>query len=378
MTGQPSRRLRVGLHVGQLAQPIPGGIGRVTEMLCAELPRHADVVAFASCPPYRRGRIRARVNGVAEFRGLGVLPPQWCYEVWQRRRRRIDLGVDVCHAPSLAIPPTRAPLVVTVNDVAFIRHPEMFTAHGARFHERALAIARREAAAIIVPSAFTLTELVHEGFEPARIHHVPLTASAPLGCGSRDAEQHLRSLGVREPFLLAVGTVEPRKNYETIVAVLAHVRGRIPEVSLVVAGNPGWNATPAASGLEAAGVVFVGPVRDDELDFLYRRAKIVLNASIYEGFGLTVLEAMARGCAVVASDIPAHGEVGGGGVRLVPARDVDAWADVICRLLVDRGARARLGRLARERSGRFTLARTVAGHLTAYNSVVPGDPPLPC
>ena len=157
MANPPVRsRLRVGVHVGQLVQPVPGGIGRATELLCDELPRHADVVAFSTCPRRERNALVARFDGAVEFRSLGPGAPRWRYELWQHYRGgRIDLRVDVCHAPSLAIPPATAPLVVTVNDVVFLRHPEVSTPHGVRFHERGLEIARREAAAVITPSAFT-------------------------------------------------------------------------------------------------------------------------------------------------------------------------------------------------------------------------------
>jgi glycosyltransferase involved in cell wall biosynthesis len=365
LVGVP-RRMRVGLHVGQLVQPIPGGIGRVTEMLCDELPKFADVVAFASCSRHARSGLDARLGDAVEFRSLGRSSPRWRYEVWNRYRRPLDLSVDVCHAPSLAVPPTDAPLVVTINDVVFLRHAETLTPHGVRFHEKGLAIARREASAIIVPSAFTRDELVREGFDRARVHCVPLAVSAPRALPSGDTCTELRRRGVVGPYILVAGTLEPRKDHATIVAAFERLRTRHPDLLLVLAGPLGWLSPPAARELARPGVVSVGCVSDAELDALYHHATVVVSASIYEGFGLTVLEAMTHGRPVVASDIPPHAELVDDAARLFPPGDVDALVEVLEELLGDASARDALRRSALERAKQFTLGATVAGHLAAY------------
>ena len=203
------------------------------------------------------------------------------------------MNVDVCHAPSLALPPTTAPLVVTVNDVAFLRHGAAFTPHGVRFHERALEIARREAAAVIVPSSFTRDELLREGFRPDQLHCVPLaTRVAALLPPQKPCDQP-RPRNARGGYLLVAGTIEPRKDHATVVAAFERVRVHRPDLELVIAGAPGWLQKHTAQELERPGVVVLGHVSDRELDRLYRGAEIVVNASIYEGFGLTVLEALA-------------------------------------------------------------------------------------
>jgi len=368
-------RLRIGVHVGQLLQDIPGGIGRVTEMLCEELPRYAQVVAFSSCPRRERRALGERLGDEVEFRRVGAPgSPRWSYELWHRRRgHRLDLRVDVCHAPSLAVPPTAAPIVVTINDVAFLRHPETFTRHGVRFHERGLAIARREAAAIIVPSMFTRDELVREGFDGDRIHCVPLAVRTPERFPSVETGELMRARGVRGPYVLVAGTVEPRKGHATVVAAFDRLRARHPDLSLVVAGSPGWLAKRAAAELARPGVVSLGCVSDEELDLLYREAEIVVSASVYEGFGLTVLEALTRGRPVVASAIPAHVELVGDAARLFPPGEVGALTAAIDELLRNRAARDDLRRRALERARQYQVANTVDGHLAAYERAV-SDP----
>jgi glycosyltransferase involved in cell wall biosynthesis len=347
-------------------QEIPGGIGRVTEMLCDELPNHADVVAFAAGLRRERLALAARLNPNAEFRGVGWASARWHYELWQRyRKHRVELHVDVCHAPSLAVPPTTAPLVVTINDVAFLRHPHAFPRHGLRFHQHGLAIARREATIVLAPSAFTRDELITAGFEPDRIHHVPLAVRTPEP-PSRSSGWQLRKLRATVPYLLVVGTIEPRKDHRTIITAFEHVRAHCPELSLVIAGPRGWLPCESTSTSVPTGVVVLGRVSDEDLDDLYRNAELVISASIYEGFGLTVLEALARGRPVIATNIPPHVELVGDAALLFAPRDVAALAAHIDRLLRDPTARNDYGRAALAQATRFSLANTIEGHLSAY------------
>ncbi len=365
--------MRVGLHVGQLFQPVPGGIGRVTELLCEELPRHAEVVAFASTSRHSRRQFRARVGETVDFRSIGSTSPRWKYEVWNRfRGGRIDLGVDVCHAPSLAVPPTTAPLVVTVNDVAFLRHPETSTPHGIRFHERGLDIARREARAVIVPSEFTRTELLREGFDARWLHCVPLAVRVPECLHRPTLLAGLRSRGVRRPYLLAVGTIEPRKDHATLLAAFARVRIRHPDLALVVAGAPGWLPADARRALGHPGVVAVGAVPDADLDSLYDHAAIVVNASIYEGFGLSVLEGLAHGRSVVATGIPSHIEIAGDAARLFEPGDVDALTAHIEAVLAEPDRGFDVARVGRERARQFDVASTIAAHVAVYELAAGG------
>lgn len=363
-------RLRVGVHVGQLLQAVPGGIGRVTELLCTELPHHTEVVAFASGSRVDCGQLASRLGPEVEFRGLQMLSQRCRYELWHRTRRpRIGFGLDVCHAPSLAVPACVAPLVVTINDVAFLRHPETFTRHGVRFHERGLAIARDEAAAVITPSAFTRDELLREGFDATRVHHVPLGLPNPGAPDPARTRQRVDALGVPGPYVLVTGTIEPRKAHHVIVSAVRELRARGTDISLVIAGPIGWMPAAAVAALDQPGVQLVGRVPDVTLDALYRHAAVVASASVYEGFGLPVLEALARGCSVVASDIPAHAEVLGDTGRLVPPGDAFAMADAIAELLADPDAGDRLSLAALERWEHFPQQSTIDGHLAVYRSV---------
>jgi glycosyltransferase involved in cell wall biosynthesis len=371
--------LRVALHAGQLDQPVPGGIGRYVEGLLRHLPE-----AGVEVERFGGGR--------------------WLYDSWHRFRRPVvRVPGDLVHAPSLGVPPAgRRPLVVTVHDLAFQTHPECFPPRGRAFHERGLELARAEAAAVIVPSEATATELRDAGFEAGRIHVAhhgidlaPLSApetpgpdfpaaslnpmqpmhphwqptqglGAP-GIPGGDPETPVLGLEPRT-YLLFVGTVEPRKGIDILLAAHAALRRQgHPGLRLVIAGPPGWGETPA---LDGPGVVAPGRIDEVTLDALYRGAAALAVPSRAEGFGLPVLEAMARGCPVVASDAGALPEVLGDAGLLVKPGDADDLAGALQRILTDDSLATTLGAAGRRRAADFTWAACTAAHVAAYEAAL--------
>jgi glycosyltransferase involved in cell wall biosynthesis len=360
--------MKVALHAGQLLQRVPGGIGRYIRGLFVALPgAGVDVVAFAAGDPSVH-----RSADWPRFVALGHPYAPLRYELWHRLRRpRIRLDVDVVHAPSLAVPPTgRLPLVVTVNDVAFLRYPDLFTRHGVTFHRRGLELARDEARAVIVPSSFTSAELVREGFDPDLLHVAHHGVEVPTPTDDATVALALRRVAVETPYVLTVGTLEPRKNFPLLAQAMARVREHHRSVTLVRVGPPGWGDVPELSG---AGVRDLGPVDDATLDALYRGAFACAMPSRYEGFGLPVLEAMARGCPVVASDTSSLPEVVGDAGILVAPDDLDSWVDTLVALLEDREREATLREAGLRRAAQFTWSRSARAHLSAYQAAV-GSP----
>jgi len=263
------------------------------------------------------------------------------------------------HAPSLAVPPPgRAPLVVTVHDLAFLTHPGCFTARGRAFHARGLELARREALVVVVPSRFTGDELAAHGFPGELIHVVPHGIDLP-------PERSEAASPVPGPFVLAVGTVEPRKGIDVLLEAFSRLDGS--GARLVIAGPRGWGEVP---DLDRPGVVALGRVDEATLDGLYRHAAVLAVPSRTEGFGLPVLEAMARGCPVVASDAGALPEVVGDAGILVPAGDPEALAAALGALLADENRRAALAAAGRRRTAEFTWPACLDGHLRAYEAAL--------
>lgn len=353
--------MKVALHVGQLFQPVPGGIGRYVDGLLGALPEvDVDLVTFAAGTPTPEQQ--ASLPGYVD---LGRPHAPWRYELWHRLRRpQLPVRADVIHAPSLAVPPARGtPLVVTVHDLAFLRHPEVFPRRGVEFHRRGLAIAHREAVAVVAISNFTRRELISSGFEPDRVHVAPLAIVLPPAPPDAVLDDRIARIGVEPPYVLSVGTIEPRKGLDTLAAAVTNLRTTKPDITLVLAGPTGWLSVP---GLDGPGIRRLGKVDESTLDALYRRADVCALPSRYEGFGLPALEAMARGCPVVASDTTALPEVVGDAGRLVPPGDVAGWTGALTDLLDDEAARRDLATRGRRRAADFTWTATAVAHLDAY------------
>jgi glycosyltransferase involved in cell wall biosynthesis len=330
---------------------VPGGIGRYVTHLLDALPG-----AGVTPVPFAAGDL-----GIAGAVDLGWPRGPARYELWHRLRRPVvDLDADVVHAPSLAVPPTgRRPLVVTVADLVFLRQPEHLTSRGVSFHRRGLELARREAAALIAFTEFGRDDLAREGIDPARVHVAPLGVDAP-GAPSDVPPP------VAGPYLLFVSTLEPRKGIDDLLDAHAALRRRHPDVQLVLSGQPGWGDPPDT---DRPGVV-VGRLDDAALDSAYRHAIATVVPERYAGFGLPVIEAMARGCPVVTSDAACLPEVGGGVAAVVPVGDVGALTDVLDELVRSGARRSEMGRAGVEWAATFTWARCAERHAAAYRAAL--------
>jgi glycosyltransferase involved in cell wall biosynthesis len=356
--------MRVATHAGQLLQPVPGGIGRyVRELLARLAAAGAEPVAFAA------GSRPRNVPGRVPWIDLGRPTGSVRYELWHRTRHPIvRLDVDLVHAPSLAVPPVRgAPLAVTVHDIAFLRLPGNTTRRGIAFHRRGLEIARRESTIVLAPSTFTRDELLGEGFDRHDIFVAPLGVNRPQPRDPDEIDAAVARVGVRPPFLLTVGTVEPRKDLPTLVEALQRLRRRVPELELAIVGPRGWGDP---GDLDRPGVRVLGPQPWRIVDALYRRAACCCVASRYEGFGLPALEGLAFGAPVVAADGSALTEVVADAGIVFPAGDVDALTRAIERVLGDDALRAELRRRGPERAGMLTWEASALAHVDAFQGAV--------
>ncbi|MDC7122975.1 glycosyltransferase family 4 protein [Cellulomonas fimi] len=353
----PAPRLHVAVTVEQAWQPVPGGSGTYVAALTRELAGLADVTGLAA---WHRRPAPADWAPTGRVRRV-PLPRVALYEAWQRvRLPRAEWSVpaaDVVHATTWAVPPTRRPLVVTVHDLAFLADPEHFTARGAAFFRRALDDVRRRADAVVVPSATTRDECLAAGIEESRLHVVPhgtdVRPAAP-----QDVDRFRDRHGLARPYVLWVGTREPRKNLRTVLAAHARAAGTTG-TELVLVGPRGWGDT----GLDDAppGVRVLGALDRSELDAAYTGARAFCFPSYREGFGLPVLEGMAAGVPVVTSAGTACADVAGDAALLVDPADADAVADALveaCGERHDALATASTAR-ARQFSWRHAAERTL-------------------
>ena len=355
--------MRVALHTGQLLQPVPGGIGRYARAMMRHLPAAGvDLTAFAA---------GARPSGLpptVPYVDLGWPRGSLRYEAWHRLGRpRLKIKADVVHAPSLAIPPVRdRPFVVTIHDIAFVRLPRATTRRGIAFHRRGLELAREHAQLVIAPSLFTRDELLLEGFDSEQLRIAPLGCDPPDPIPDQVVDKLVELVGVKAPYILSVGTVEPRKDLGVAADAVSRLR-TTRDLTLVIVGPPGWGDV---GGLDRPGVRRLGPVRWEILDSLYRRARACVLPSTYEGFGLPAAEALARGCPVVASGGGAMAEIVGDAGILCPAGDAEAFSAALGRIVDDDALHADLARRGPLRASLFSWSSSAAHHAAVYAEAI--------
>jgi len=345
------------MNVEQLLQPSPGGIGRYTAKVAAHLPEAGwEVSGF--CAMHRRRDVVAALaaEGLAGLpTTVLALPRPALYDAWSRLGVPDVAGlpglrdVDVVFAPSVAVPPRRRrPLVVTVHDAAPWLFPDAFSARGLRFHLAGLARAARHADVILTVSESSRAELVeHTRIPEGRIRVVPNGVDLEKATEAQVLELTRRLNLDDRPYILWVGSLEPRKNVDALLSLpMELARSGLPH-RLVLAGPEGWGPTAsqvrsAAAAAPAGSLRLLGRVVAADLAPLYRGASVFCFPSVHEGFGLPVLEAMAQGTPVLSSTASSLPEVAGDAARYVVDPAPEAWAAAVVELLGDGGALADL------------------------------------
>jgi glycosyltransferase involved in cell wall biosynthesis len=348
------------------------GIGRYTRSLTEHLRRLAPEehwIHYVDRP------------GAAPGPGIEVRclpwPQRLAWSLWHAPRDLRRRPVDVFHGVTGFELPPRGPwaLVTTVHDLVPLRFPALVPARHRWAVRCLLGGALRRAARVIAVSETTRAELLARyRLPPARVAVVPEAAASHFAPPAAAVLAAVRErYGLTHPYVLFVGFLEPKKNLGTLLEAIARLRrrGAWGTTELVIAGAPGWGAAPAprvqALGLERT-VRFLGPVPDADLPALYAGALAFAFPSLWEGFGLPVLEAMAAGAPVVASNRGALPEITAG-AALLAEPEPEAFADALGQLVGDAAVRERLRAAGLARAADFSWERTARETLAIYRAV---------
>jgi glycosyltransferase involved in cell wall biosynthesis len=265
---------------------------------------------------------------------------------------RKSRGADVLHAPNCFLP-LRRPCagVVTIHDLAFEEYPGDFARLTGAKYRQWTPRAGRSADRVIVPSSFTRQDVVRRyGISESKIRVIPEAPVIPIG----DAEPP------PGPYILAVGDLRKKKNFTTLAR--AHAQAGL-EHRLIIAGIDAGEGAAIRSAAANGRLELPGYVSDTQLDALIRGADLVVHPSLYEGFGLILVEAMARGVPLAVANATALPETAGDAAVLFDPLDVDALADAIHRALANRDTLAEAGRL---RAAQLSWDRAAAATTAVY------------
>jgi glycosyltransferase involved in cell wall biosynthesis len=323
-------------------------------------PRHAF---YGSLPP------RPRSGGIGVRQGRGMLRLATLGRVAARAR------VDCLHVQYAAPFGYTRPLVATVHDLGFLHVPESFPA-ALRMALRVL-VPRTlgRATRIVTGSKFSARDICGRyGLDPGKVTVIPLGASARFHPRpSVETARVLARYGLRPGFLFSLGRLNRRKNLERLLVAYGRLRAAgVSDVPLVIAGKADYGAPGvrrrAQRFPDRERVVFAGMVPDADLPYFYAGAACFVYPSLFEGFGLPVIEAMACGTPIVCSDRAALPELVGEAGLLVDPADVDALADAMARLVGDPVFAAELGERGRAQSGGYSWPETARRTLDVYRA----------
>jgi glycosyltransferase involved in cell wall biosynthesis len=344
----------VGYDAGPLLDP-PTGVARYTRELGdaleargVELRRYAIALRGHSPP------------GVSRLRA----PARLVRSMWRRfGRPRIEglTGeVDVVHATNFVLPPVLVPGVVTVHDLSFYRND---TWPGGERLRDLVPWSVNRAALVLTPTQSVAVE-IHERYRvPEHMIKVTGEGVSPVFFGATPlGDSALARLGINGPFVVAAGSIEPRKNLSRLLQAWSHIADDLEGWTLVLAGPKGWGPQLP----KTPGVLLPGFLGDETLPGLLAAAEFFCYPSLYEGFGLPPLEAMAAGTPVVAGNYPCAGEVLEDAAVRVDPTDVEAIASALSSLASDAALRRRLALKGRARASSFSWERTAAATEQAY------------
>ncbi len=356
-----------------------GGVGRYVRELLAHLgPEAGDDQLSAFYFDFKRTGLESPLPQV-EVRACRWMPGRVAQATWKRfRLPPFDWfagPADLYHFPNFIRPPLSRgrKSVVTIHDVSFLRLPETTEDKNLAWLTVEIHRTVEQADAILTDSQFSANEIVELlGVPEDKVFPVRL-GLPPLGPPPRpeEVERIRRSLGLEKPYLLMVGTIEPRKNIPFLVKI--HESLSEDDGELAVVGSLGWKTGPSVQAMEQSvrreGIHLLQGLDDRQLAAVYSGASIFVYPTLYEGFGFPPLEAMARGIPVVSARNSSLPEVLGDAAEWIDGYDAEEWAAKIRNILGDSAKTARLRAAGLEQVKNFTWEETARRTWEVYRSL---------
>ncbi len=380
--------MKIGINIDQLLYRISGGTGRYSHNLISSLARideENEYVLFHS---------RAKKEDLNRLQSLNLssnfstkdlpFPRPFLSALWNRSRFcsiEFFLGrLDLIHAPTFAIPAKgSAKLIVTVHDLAFMKFPQFYTRRSLKFHQRSARIAACEADLLLAVSHSTkwdIMSLLSVEEERVRVVYEGVEIDNSL-LDSVKRRKVLSDHGINKRYILFVGTLEPRKNVVRLLQAFNKLKQKTRfEHLLVLVGPEGWLYQEILRESEKeelkGSVILTNSVSDAELAVLMSEADLFVYPSLYEGFGLPPLEAMACGTPVISSNVSSLPEIVGEAGILVDPNSIDDIAAAMINVLEDSSLRDKLVQKGKQRAKLFSWEQTARETLEAYLSVLEG------
>ena len=366
--------LRVLITMEAAWHRVPGGTGRVAIDLASALSRRTDV-EIKGLAAWHLNQPSPNYQPSIEVQRL-LWPRPVLYECWSRilRPKLKTEGHHLIHSTTIvAPPPGAAPMVVSVHDLAFRRFPERFPKRSRKLFERCWQRVLERADAVLCPSAATSADLLAAGLDADRLHLVPL-GHDPLSVSTEALREARDQIGVQGKFVLAVGTLEPRKNIPTLIQAFSNIASS-HDAELVLVGPIGWGITPQEllNSLDEPikeRIRIVGEVTRPQLAALYTEASAFCYPSLLEGFGLPVLEAMSYSTPVVTSKGTATEEVAGDAALMVDPTSVYEVSEALELLLSSESDAHKIANRGYERSKMFSWDATASATVNVYRKLM--------
>lgn len=381
--------MRIGFDI-TAALTQGGGIGRYTREIINALlieDQTSRYHLFSARPPTALAAQDALPTAENVQYHPAALSERWLYRLWYRFRLPLPVqlftgAIDLYHSPDFVLPPVggRVPTILTVHDLSFIHFPEAYPPALVRYLNQVVPWSIARASHVLADSIATYNDLLHIWNVSERKMSVLYSGVHPRFRFVGDQTTRstvLTQYGLDDtPYILAVGTIQPRKNYTLLIRAFLRIADKIPH-KLVIVGGKGWLYQGLMAEVDALRdrerIYFPGFVSDDDLPVIYSAADLFVFPSLYEGFGLPLLEAMASGVPVISSNrssLPEVVDEAGQSAILLPPDDERAWSETMEMLLFNQQKRQEMIVAGFQRAAEFSWQTSARKLLRLYHTLV--------